>query len=575
MSTTWQRTHTCGELTSAHNEQKIALCGWVSRRRNLGGLIFIDLRDRYGMTQIVFDPAIAPEAHALAETVRSEFVLWCQGIVRLRPEGMHNTKLPTGAIELTIHSLHIFSSAQTPPFSLDDEPSESLRLQYRYLDLRRPALQRNLLIRHQMLSCVRRVLERHQFVEIETPILYKSTPEGARDFLVPSRMHPGSMYALPQSPQTLKQLLMIAGFDRYFQIARCFRDEDLRADRQPEFSQIDIEQSFLDQESFFAIIENMITTLWEQVRGEKIITPFRRMTYNDAMNRFGSDKPDLRFEMELQDITSIFHKSQFQAFAGKHIHALIVQQENFSRQRLDQLTEFVKGHRAQGLIWIKVTDTLQSPAAKFFSQEETDALRTQLNLHTGDVVFIVADIKKKIALEALGALRLQLGKPRKEWAFAWIIDFPLLESDGTRYFACHHPFTAPAPHAEEDFFAGRNLENLTAAAYDLALNGVEIGGGSLRIYRPEMQQRMFEILGLSAEEAKHQFGFFLEALSYGTPPHGGMAFGVERLAAFLCDAGPIRDVMAFPKTQTGHCLMSGSPSAVNDQQLTELGIRRH
>ena len=594
------RSHTCGQLNTSHLGQTVTLCGWVAKRRDHGGLIFADLRDRYGLTQIVFDPALTGGdlAHDLAGRIRSEYVIWCQGQVRQRPAGMTNSKMATGEVEVVCTDLEILSESKTPPFAIEEEldVAEPTRLKYRYLDLRRPGLQKNLLTRHRMLSIVRNHLDQNQFVEVETPILYKSTPEGARDFIVPSRLNLGSFYALPQSPQTLKQLLMISGMDRYYQVARCFRDEDLRADRQPEFSQIDIEASFLDEEAFFPILESMIAKLWREVLGQEITLPFPRMPYSEAMNRFGSDKPDVRFGLELIDLSAIFEKSEFQVFKtaltpsalGRKgsIRGIVVpgQAERFSRKDLDDLQTHAGSFGAKGLLWIKVQaqGELQSPAAKFFSAEEKKSLADQLNLKQGDLVLIVADSRNKVVFDSLGAVRLNLGAKLEmipkvgegRPAFLWVVNFPLLEFDDKegRYYACHHPFTSPRPEFFEDFVEGRNLDQIQASAYDMVLNGVEIGGGSLRIYRPDVQAAMFKILGLSPEEAKEKFGFFLEALQYGTPPHGGIAFGVDRLAALLCGVGPIRDVMAFPKTQKGHCLMSETPSHVSPDHLVELGI---
>ncbi|MBY0472556.1 aspartate--tRNA ligase [bacterium] len=594
------RSHTCGELSAKQVGQEVQLCGWVGKRRDHGGLVFIDLRDRYGITQVVFDPATpgAQQAFELSGRLRSEFVLWCKGKVRKRPEGMTNSKMVTGEIEIAASELIILSEAKVPPFSIEDdvEAAEAIRLKYRYLDLRRPSLQKNLLIRHKMLGIVRRHLDENQFVEVETPILYKSTPEGARDFIVPSRLSPGTFYALPQSPQTLKQLLMIAGMDRYYQVARCFRDEDLRGDRQPEFTQIDVETSFMDEEAIFPIFEKMMAKLWKELMGQDIVTPFPRMPYAEAMSRFGSDKPDVRFGLELKDLTSVFSKSGFQVFQkalaadsrGKtgSIRGIVVpgQAEKFSRKDLDDLQAAAAVFGAKGLLWIKVQagGELQSPAAKFLSDVEKSELNKTLSLKAGDLVLIVADPKNKVVFDSLGALRLQLGEKlgmvpavgEGKPAFLWVTRFPLVEYDDKekRYFALHHPFTSPRPEYFEDFVHGRNLDTMEASAYDMVLNGVEIGGGSLRIYRPEVQAAMFKILGLSAEEAKDKFGFFLEALQYGTPPHGGIAFGVDRLAAILCGVGPIRDVMAFPKTARGHDTMADSPSAVGPDQLVELGI---
>jgi aspartyl-tRNA synthetase len=594
------RSHTCGELKASDLGKEVTLCGWVSKRRDHGGLIFADLRDRYGLTQIVFDPGLESghDAHEKAGRIRSEFVIWCKGKVRKRPEGMTNPKMATGEIEVACTDIVLLSEAKTPPFPIEDdiEVAETVRLKYRYLDLRRSYLQKNLLIRHKMLSIARNHLDQHEFIEVETPILYKSTPEGARDFIVPSRLNQGTFYALPQSPQTLKQLLMISGMDRYYQIARCFRDEDLRADRQPEFSQIDIEQSFMDEEAFFPILETMIVKLWKEILNVDVQNPFPRMPYSEAMNRFGSDKPDVRFGLELNDLSEIFKDSQFQVFQGAlkpntrggrgSVRAIVAsgQAEKFSRKDLDDLAAHAGSYGAKGLLWIKVQagGELQSPAAKFFTDVEKAALAKQLALKAGDLVLVVADSKNKVVYDSLGAVRLSVGaklgmipkhgegKP----AFLWVMNFPLLEYDDkeNRYYACHHPFTSPRPEFFEDFVNGTNLEKIEASAYDLVLNGVEIGGGSLRIYRPDVQAAMFKLLGLSPEQAKTKFGFFLEALTYGTPPHGGIAFGVERLAALLCGVGPIRDVMAFPKTQKGHDLMAETPSTVDPEQLMELAI---
>jgi aspartyl-tRNA synthetase len=592
-----QRSHTCGDLGVNHLNQEVMLCGWVAKRRDHGGLIFIDLRDRYGLTQIVFDPAIDPNAHEAAAKLRSEYVLWAKGVVRARPDGMVNTKLATGQIEVACHDLNILSEAKTPPFPIEDDVdvAEQLRLEYRYLDLRRPYLQRNLITRHKMLQIVRNHLDENNFLEIETPILYKSTPEGARDFIVPSRLSPGEFYALPQSPQTLKQLLMIAGMDRYFQIARCFRDEDLRADRQPEFSQIDIETSFMDEEQIFPILEGMVQKLWRKILNVEISAPFARMNYSEAMDRFGSDKPDVRFGLELQDLSDIFATSTFQVFSGAltanargikgSVRAIVVHEkaDQFSRKDLDDLTKHVAQYGAKGLLWIKIQPDgeMQSPAAKFFTAEEKAALVKRLDLKPGSLVMIVAD-KNKVVYDSLGALRLELGqrlgvmpKPEdKVFKFLWVVNFPLLEFDDKegRYFACHHPFTSPRPEFFDDFINGTNMDKIEASAYDMVLNGVEVGGGSLRIYRSDVQSAMFKLLGLSPDEAKTKFGFFLDALQYGTPPHGGLAFGVDRLAALLCGVGPIRDVMAFPKTQKGTDIMAGTPSEVSKAQLQELNV---
>ncbi len=581
-----------------HLGLQVTVCGWTATRRDHGGLIFIDLRDHTGLIQIIFDPTEAPHAHQLAQTLRSEFVVQCTGKIRQRPSGMLNPKLSTGAIEVLCTELKIFSESKTPPFPIEDnlEVNETLRFKYRYLDLRRPILQQNLKIRHRMLSIIRNYLDSQNFLEIETPLLYKSTPEGARDFLVPSRLNPSHFYALPQSPQILKQLLMIAGMDRYYQIARCFRDEDLRADRQPEFSQIDLEASFIEIDTLLPLIESMMVKLWKEILNLTVQTPFQRITYTEAMNRFGSDKPDIRFALEIKDISEIFKASPFQVFHSAltqsirgqkgSIRALVIpkEAENFSRKDLDDLQIEANKLEAKGLLWIKIQEAkiLQSPAAKFFSEIEKTRLIETLNLQSGDLVLIVADARNSIVLTALGAIRLILGKrlgliPQLNQGpphFLWVTHFPLLEFNDheKRYYACHHPFTSPCPEYFEDFLQGKNLDQIQAATYDLVLNGCEIGGGSLRIYRPDLQLAMFQALGLSTQEAHNQFGFFIEALHYGAPPHGGIAIGVERLAAMLCSTGPIRDVMAFPKTQQGYCLMTHTPSKVSSHQLTEAGI---
>ncbi len=594
------RSHTCGELSSKFLTKKVRLCGWVSTRRDHGGLIFVDLRDRYGLTQVVFDPAGGDsdkKAHMLAESLRSEFVISIQGTVRHRPKGMANEKMGTGEIEVLSHDLEILSQAKTPPFMIEDsEVTETLRLKYRYLDLRRPALQKNFITRHRVTQIIRQVLDRHHFLEIETPILYKSTPEGARDFIVPSRLNPGQFYALPQSPQTLKQLLMVAGFDRYYQVARCFRDEDLRAERQPEFSQIDLEASFIDQEFIFSILEEMMAEIWKEIHHVEIKLPFERLAYKDAINQYGSDKPDTRFDLKLQDISKIFQNSDFQVFkkalaktkdgltgAVRCIH-VPGQAKNISRKDLDGLTKIASEFGAKGLLWIKVQagNELQSPAAKFFSDQEKKELIHKLNLNEGDLILSVADPLNKIVCHSLGAIRLEIGKKLKlipkegdgPLNFLWVDQFPLLEFDEKegRYYAAHHPFTSPDLEDKELLRSQKNLGSIRAAAYDLVLNGVEIGGGSLRIFESDLQNSMFKALGISEKEAKDKFGFFIEALQYGTPPHGGIALGLDRLVALVCGVGPIRDVMAYPKTQKGQCLMSQTPSTVNPEQLAELGI---
>ncbi|MBN21230.1 MAG: aspartate--tRNA ligase [Bdellovibrionaceae bacterium] len=594
------RTHRCGDLTSKDLGQTVTLCGWVAKRRDHGGVVFIDLRDRYGLTQVVFDPETSGGkiAHEKASVLRTEYVIQVQGEVRKRPEGQTNEKLTTGEIEIAVTELEIFSKAQTPPFPIEEETevNENVRLKYRYLDLRRPMLQKNLVKRSQITQAIRKVLVDHDFIEVETPLLYKSTPEGARDFIVPSRLSPGEFFALPQSPQTLKQLLMIGGMDRYFQVAKCFRDEDLRADRQPEFSQIDIEMSFVDQEVLFPMMEAMMAKIWKEQLGVEVKTPFLRMPYEEAMNRFGSDKPDIRFGLELQDLSEIFSQSDFKVFSQAlqessrggtgSIRAIVVPQKakEFSRKDLDELQKFTSQYGAKGLLWIKVNqgEELQSPAAKFFTDTEKKQLISSLSLKEGDLVLCVADPKNKVVFDALGALRLEVAEkielvPKegaKDPRFLWVTDFPLLEYDDEtrRYYALHHPFTSPKKDQLSDFLEGKNLDRMAADAYDLVLNGVELGGGSLRIYQSEVQQKMFEILGMNEEEVKSQFGFFIDALKYGTPPHGGIALGLDRLVALVCGVKAIRDVMAFPKTQKGTDLMATSPSVVSPEQLAEVGI---
>lgn len=568
------------------------LTGWASKRRDHGGLIFIDLRDRYGLTQVVIDPSLAAGAHKEGEKVRNEFVLCIEGKVRKRPSGMTNTKLSTGEIEVVVTSLEILSEAKPLPFVIDEgsEVSEALRLKYRYLDLRRPQLTRNIVLRHKALTVVRNYLDKQGFLEIETPILYKSTPEGARDYIVPSRVNPGTFYALPQSPQTLKQLLMVAGMDRYFQIARCFRDEDLRADRQPEFSQIDIEMSFPDREQFFTIMEGMMKEIFRQTLGVEVKTPFARMSYDQAMRDYGVDKPDTRFDLKLSELNDVFQSSDFNVFRSALqkqglVKALAIKgaAEKFSRKDLDEYTKFVGGYGAKGLLWFKWAEdgSVSGPAVKFLKAEEISKLQAKLNLAAGDIVLMVADTAK-IANDAMGSLRVQLGDrlgliDRNLFHFLWVLDFPLLEysPDDGRYYACHHPFTSPVAEHVADLEAGKNLGSIKAAAYDMVLNGYEIGGGSFRIFNQRVQAAMFRALGLSEEEAKQKFGFFLEGLQYGTPPHGGIAFGVDRIVMILAGTDAIRDVMAFPKTQRAQCLMSETPSSVSPEQLAELHVGVH
>lgn len=583
---TLKRTHYCGQLRAEHAGQKVVLMGWVDVRRDHGGLVFIDLRDREGIVQIVLNPS-HPEMEA-AHNLRGEFVVAVSGVVRARPDGMKNAKIPTGEVEVAVEKCQILSEANTPPFQTDDpKVSETLRLKYRYLDLRSPRLTKHLMIRHKAVQMARNYLSDNGFLEIETPILYKSTPEGARDYLVPSRVNQGTFYALPQSPQTLKQLCMIGGLDRYYQIARCFRDEDLRADRQPEFSQIDIEMSFIDQEDIMKINEGLIKAIWKGTLGYEI-KDIPRMTYFDVMNRFGSDKPDLRNPLELKDVAAVCAGQGFKVFddvaaKGGAIKGLAVPGAGaISRSAIDKLTAAVKQYRAKGLVWIKDENgTLTSAVSKFFSPEQLQKIFATAGGTKNGAVFIVAD-EFDTTCAALGYLRNELGREYKlieegVFKFLWVVDFPLLEydPDGKRWNARHHPFTMPKDE-QLDIMINRNEKEyptLLAKAYDMVCNGYEIGGGSLRIYRRDVQAAMFEALGLSEEETKLKFGFFIEALSYGTPPHGGIAFGVDRLVMLLCGTDAIRDVMAFPKTAKATDLMADAPSVVSRDQLIELGIR--
>ncbi|NBW99301.1 aspartate--tRNA ligase, partial [bacterium] len=570
------------------------LCGWVHRRRDHGGVIFLDLRDREGIVQVVFDPSTQPVPDA--NTLRQEFVIGVKGKVRARPEGMKNSNLPTGDIEINVHELEILSRAQQLPFSLhDDSPSagevdEQLRLTYRYLELRKPGLQNNLRIRHEFIRAAREFYFENGFWEIETPILYKTTPEGARDYLVPSRVHPGMFYALPQSPQTLKQLCMISGMDRYVQIARCFRDEDLRADRQPEFTQVDVEMSFITEEDIYDLHEKLMSKVFERVLGKKLKTPFERIPYPKAMAMYGSDKPDLRNSLKLVDLTEQGKKSSFQVYQtalgqGSILKALCFEEkEALSRSELDALPKKVSPYGAKGITWIRIKSPgdWQSPQAKFFDENLKKEIESQLPFTQGAMVFLIC-AKSTVVNNALSALRLEYGDRfgytnKEEDRFAWVTDFPLFEynEDDKRFYAAHHPFTRPHPE-DLDLFMNKEDHDSTAriraCAYDLVWNGFEIGGGSLRIYDSAVQARMFQKLGINEEEAQRKFGFFLRALQYGTPPHGGIALGVDRIAMLLAGCDAIRDVIAFPKTQKASCLMSEAPSPADPKQLEELFIR--
>jgi aspartyl-tRNA synthetase len=583
------RSHYCGQVNESHLDQEVQLCGWVHRRRDHGGVIFVDLRDREGLVQVVFDPD-TPETFMLAERVRSEFVLRVTGKVRRRPEGTENPDLPTGAVEVLGLELEILNHAETPPFQLDDEAvSEEHRLRYRYIDLRRPEMLQRLRLRSKITQALREYLDQNGFLDVETPMLTRATPEGARDYLVPSRTHAGSFFALPQSPQLFKQLLMVSGLDRYYQIVRCFRDEDLRADRQPEFTQLDIETSFLSEDQIMSMMEEMIRQLFAKTLEEALPNPFPRMSYDEAMRRFGSDKPDLRVPLELVDLGDVMQDVEFKVFSGPakdprgRVAALrLPKGGELSRKDIDDYTKFVSIYGAKGLAYIKVNDKaagregLQSPILKFLPDEVVQAIMERTGAEVGDLIFFGAD-SAKVVNEALGALRVKLGHDRglleRGWKPLWVVDFPMFEWDdkADRWVSLHHPFTSPKEEHLE------LLESDPGAcysrAYDMVLNGTEIGGGSMRIFRPQVQQSVFRQLGISEEEASDKFGFLLNALQYGCPPHGGIAFGLDRLVMLMTGASSIREVMAFPKTQTASCLLTSAPSPVSDAQLRELNVR--
>ncbi len=585
------RTHYCGQLNATHLGKTVSLCGWAHRRRDHGGVIFIDLRDREGLAQIVCNPEPA-EMFKIAESVRNEFVLRVTGKVRRRPEGSENANLASGEIELVCQEIEVLNASVTPPFQLDDENlSENVRLTHRVIDLRRPYMQKNMMLRYKTARAFRRFLDDAGFIDIETPMLTKSTPEGARDYLVPSRVHAGEFFALPQSPQLFKQLLMVAGFDRYYQITKCFRDEDLRADRQPEFTQVDIETSFMSEEQIMVLAEEMIRTVFDEVMNVKLPNPFPRITYQEAMARFGSDKPDMRVTLEITDVTDAVKDVSFKVFAtvanqpnGRVAAMRIPNGAAFTRGEIDEYTKFVSIYGAKGLAYIKVNDVtqlnetgLQSPIVKNLSEAALLTIMERTGAQNGDLIFFGAD-KEKVVYDALGALRNKIGHEKgyvngKAWEPIWVVDFPMFEYDdeAKRWNACHHPFTAPK---DEDLqyletAPGRCL----AKAYDLALNGWEMGGGSVRIHKVEVQSQVFRALNIDAEEAQLKFGFLLDALQYGAPPHGGLAFGLDRIVTMMTGAESIRDVIAFPKTQRAQCLLTQAPSAVDEKQLRELHIR--
>ncbi|MBU5593557.1 aspartate--tRNA ligase [Amphibacillus sp. MSJ-3] len=578
--------HLAGELTKTNVGQRVTLKGWVQKRRDLGGLIFIDLRDRTGIVQVVFNPTLSEEALAIAETVRNEYVLHIEGTVVERDPSTVNNKMKTGEIEVTANRISILNEAKTPPINVfeDKEIAEDTRLKYRYIDLRRESMQNTIKLRHQTAQVIRQFLNDESYIEMETPMLTKSTPEGARDYLVPSRVHQGHFYALPQSPQLFKQLIMVAGFERYYQFARCFRDEDLRADRQPEFTQIDIETSFMTSDQIMALTERMMQTVMKEIKGLELTLPLQRITYDEAMARYGSDKPDTRFGLELVDLSDQVKDSNFKVFAstvsneGK-VCAINVegQAKAFSRKELDKLTDFVKVYGAKGLAWIKIEDNhFKGPIAKFFSEDEQTHLMERMNVSDGDLLLFVAD-QKQVVYDSLGALRQKLARDldlidEQQFNFLWVTDWPLLEydNDAERYVAAHHPFTLPVDTDIDKLEV--KPEEVKASAYDLVLNGFELGGGSLRIYQKELQEKMFSVLGFSKEEANQQFGFLLQALEYGTPPHGGIALGFDRLVMLLAGKKNLRDTILFPKTASASDPLTQAPSEVSQVQLDDLHL---
>lgn len=581
------RTHTCGDLREKNIGEHVVLNGWVDTRRDLGGVIFIELRDRYGITQVVFEPGYNSEAHNSGKELRTEFVVSIEGTVRKRPEGTENTQLPTGLIDVMVDKLIILNQAKTPPFPIKDntDTSEDTRLKYRFLDLRRPSLQKNLLMRHKLYQITRKYFDENSFIEVETPVLMKSTPEGARDYLVPSRLHKGKFYALPQSPQQYKQLLMVSGLDRYFQIVKCFRDEDLRADRQPEFTQIDVEMSFIDQENIFEMVEGLMKRLFKELKDYELPSPIPRLSFDEAMERFGSDKPDLRFNLEMTTLNDVLANSTFRVYQDAIAKGGIVTGMtcpgcgDYTRNQLDVLTDYIKKLGAAGLVWIRVKEEgLESPTVKFLSEEEQKGIINKLNAKPGDMLFILSGPKLK-TLSLMGQLRLEMArrmeliKADAKPALLWVTDFPLLEWDEEtkRFYAMHHPFTSP--RIEDIPLMETDPGKVKARAYDLVLNGNEIAGGSIRIHDANLQAAMFKAIGISPEEAEHKFGFLMNAFKFGAPPHGGIAFGVDRVTMLFAGENSIREVIAFPKTASAVSLMDEAPSTVSEDQLKELHIK--